>query len=256
MAGVSRLQYAANIELIRVMCSGRVDLEFIFRAFAKGIDGVFIGGCRLGECNYITHGNHHALNTVHLCKKIMAAVGLDPERLMIEFMSSGEGQTFAEVVNDFCKKITSLGSLGSSEGLDGEEVDARLEELRRLVPYLKITMRDRLSTLLAEDEYASLYPPAEVERLFNQVVSYSIDAGKCQGCMICARKCPVQAISGGKNQAHAIDQDKCIKCGTCLVACPSRFQAVQEMVGPSRMGLLPITPTGKLAQTAEVSNAG
>ena len=62
MAGVSRLQYSTEIRLIRVMCSGRVDLEFVLRAFSNGMDGVFVGGCRLNECNYITHGNYDALN--------------------------------------------------------------------------------------------------------------------------------------------------------------------------------------------------
>ena len=90
------------------MCSGRVDLEFIFRAFANGVDGVFIGGCRLGECNYGTHGNYHALNMVLLCKKIMQHIGLNPERLHIDFMSSGEGIVFTEVVNDFTGTVQEL----------------------------------------------------------------------------------------------------------------------------------------------------
>src|SRR5271157_4601970 len=99
MAGVSRLQYTTEIRLIRVMCSGRVDLSFVLRAFSNGMDGVFIGGCRLNECNYITHGNYHALNMVLLSKKLMEHLGLSPERLRIAFMSSGEGLLFAEVVN-------------------------------------------------------------------------------------------------------------------------------------------------------------
>ena len=69
MAGVSRLQYTTETRLIRVMCSGRVDLEFVLRAFSNGMDGVIIGGCRLNECNYITHGNYHALTMALLCKK-------------------------------------------------------------------------------------------------------------------------------------------------------------------------------------------
>src|SRR4030043_333323 len=105
MAGVSRLQYTTEMRLIRVMCSGRVDLEFVLRAFSNGMDGVFIGGCRLNECNYITHGNYDALNMVLLCRRIMEHIGLNPERLRIEFLSSGEGNLFAEVVNDIVKKV-------------------------------------------------------------------------------------------------------------------------------------------------------
>jgi len=63
------------------------------------------------------------------------------------------------------------------------------------------------------------------------VVSYHIDPQKCQACMICSKRCPVDAIDGAKNMVHVIDQDKCIKCGTCLDACPSRFGAVTKFSG-------------------------
>src|SRR5210317_2049096 len=118
MAGVSRLQYSTDIRLIRVMCSGRVDLEFVLRAFSNGTDGVFIGGCRLNECNYITHGNYDALSNVLLFKKIMKHIGLNPERLRIEFMSSGDGIILAEVINKFCREVKELGPLGRSEKID------------------------------------------------------------------------------------------------------------------------------------------
>ena len=69
------------------MCSGRVDLAHVFRAFSNGADGVFIGACHFNECNYITHGNYHALTMVSLAKKMLEHIGLNPERLRIEFMS-------------------------------------------------------------------------------------------------------------------------------------------------------------------------
>ena len=81
------------------MCSGRVDLEFVLRAFSNGTDGVLIGGCRLNECNYITHGNYHALTMVLLCRRIMEHIGLNPERLRIDFMSSAEGIHFADAMS-------------------------------------------------------------------------------------------------------------------------------------------------------------
>jgi F420-non-reducing hydrogenase iron-sulfur subunit len=214
------------------MCSGRVDLEFILRGFANGMDGVFIGGCRLNECNYITHGNYHALSMVLLCKKIMAHIGLNPERLSIEFMSSGEGILFAEIVDNFCRKVKALGPLGKSEGIDRDGLKAKLEEVRRLVPYIKIVKRKKLATRLEnKEEYDGFFTAEEIDRLFNEVISYYIDPEKCQACMICARRCPVEAISGGKNQIHIIDQDQCIKCGTCFEACPPRFGAVRKISG-------------------------
>jgi coenzyme F420-reducing hydrogenase delta subunit/Fe-S-cluster-containing hydrogenase component 2 len=231
MAGVSRLQYRTEVRLIRVMCSGRVDLEFVLRAFSKGMDGVFIGGCRLNECNYITHGNYHALNTVLLCRRILEYAGLNPDRLRVEFMSSGDGNLFAEVLNEFSGKVESLGPLGQGEGEPEEgEWRAKLEEARRLIPYIKMAEREKLDRHLErKEEYEGYFTAEEIDRLLEEVPSYWIDPEKCQACMICQRRCPVEAIDGGKNRIHVIDQGKCIKCGTCLEACPPRFGAVQKL---------------------------
>jgi coenzyme F420-reducing hydrogenase delta subunit/ferredoxin len=232
MAGVSRLQYSTDIRLIRVMCSGRVDLEFIFRAFSNGIDGVFIGGCRLNECNYITQGNYDALNIVLLSRKIMAHIGLNPERLSVQFMSSGDGILFTEVVDDFSKKVKALGPLGKGEEIDGDELKAKLAEVRKLIPYIKIAKRKKLASRLEnEEEYDGLFSGDEISTLFSEAVSYYIDPAKCQACMICHKRCPVEAIEGGKNKIHVIDQDTCIKCGTCFEVCPPRFAAVNQISG-------------------------
>jgi len=214
------------------MCSGRVDLEFILRAFSNGMDGVFIGGCRLNECNYITHGNYDALNMVLLCRKIMEHLGLNPERLSIEFMSSGEGILFSEVVDNFSKKVKELGPLGKGEAIDEDELKSKLTEARKLIPYIKIVKREKLESHLEHhEEYDGLFTTDEIDRLFSEVVSYYIEPDKCQACMICRKRCPVEAIAGAKNQIHVIDQDKCIKCGTCFEACPPRFGAVNKISG-------------------------
>ena len=214
------------------MCTGRVDLAFILRAFSNGSDGVFIGGCHLGECNYVTHGNYHALNMVLLCRKIMEHIGLNPERLRIEFMSSGEGILFTEVINDFGKKVKELGPLGKGEEIDEDELKSKLEAVTKLIPYIKLVKREKLEKRIDNvEEYNEFFTSDEIDRLFREVVSYYIDPDKCQACMICLRKCPVEAIAGGKNQIHVIDQEKCIKCGTCFEACPPRFGAVKEISG-------------------------
>ena len=214
------------------MCSGRVDLEFIFRAFANGMDGVFIGGCRLNECNYITQGNYDALNIVLLSRKIMERIGLNPERLDIQFMSSGDGIIFTEVVDDFSKKIRELGPLGKSEKIDEDQLESKLAEVRELIPYIKIEKRKKLASRLKDKkEYDGLFTADEIDQLFSEAASYYIDPAKCQACMICAKRCPVEAISGGKNLIHIIDQDACIKCGTCFEACPPRFGAVAKLSG-------------------------
>ena len=128
------------------MCSGRVDLDFILRAFLKGQDGVFIGGCHLNECNYTTEGNYDTLNMVLLCKRIMEHIGLNPERLRIEFMTSGDGIIFAEIMNEFGKKVHDLGPLGKGEGIDEDELRSRLAEITKLVPYIKMVKNEKPGT--------------------------------------------------------------------------------------------------------------
>jgi len=171
MAGVSRLQYSTDIRLIRVMCSGRVDLEFVLRAFSNGIDGVFIGGCRLNECNYITHGNYDALSNVLLCKKIMRHIGLNSERLSIEFMSSGDGIILADVINNFCKKVEGIGPLGNSEGIDEKGLKFRLEAANKIIPYVKLVERERLRVpLKSEEAYEKFFTSDEVNQLIDELI--------------------------------------------------------------------------------------
>ena len=214
------------------MCSGRVDLEFVLRAFSNGIDGVFIGGCRLNECNYITHGNYHALNMVLLFKRIMEHVGLNPERLRIEFMSSAEGIVFAEVMSDFGKKVRELGPIGNGEGINEYELKAKLAEVAKLIPYIKVMENAKLGKrLLNPAEYDKFFTKEEIDKLFSEVPSYYIDPEKCQACMICARRCPAEAIISAKGQIHIVKQEECIKCGTCFEVCPPKFGAVTKIVG-------------------------
>ncbi len=214
------------------MCSGRVDPKFVLQAFSRGMDGVFIGGCRLNECNYTTHGNYHALNMVLLLKRIMEHIGLNPERLKIAFMSSAEGNVFAETVNGFVQQVKELGPLGKAEGMDQVTLNSKLAHTTKLVPYIKRVNQDKLASRLKNpEEYDQFFTKDEIAKLFGEVVSYYIDPDKCQACMICARRCPEDAIIGAKNQVHVIDQDKCIKCETCFDVCPPRFGAVMRISG-------------------------
>jgi len=214
------------------MCSGRVDPVFVLKAFSNGVDGVFIGGCRLNECNYVTHGNYHTLNMVLLFRRVIEHIGLNPERLKIEFMSGAEANVFVEAVNGFVKKVKQLGPLGEGEGIDKAELKSRLAEITKLVPYIKVVNQEKLASRVENpDEYAGLFTKEEIEKLFSEVVSYYIDPTKCQACMTCARRYPAEAIIGAKNQIHVVDQDKCIKCGTCFEACPTKFGAISKISG-------------------------
>ena len=153
------------------MCSGRVDLAFILRAFLNGADGVFIGGCRLNECNYITHGNYDALSNVLIFRKIMEHIGLNPDRLRIEFMSSGDGIILADVINVFCKQVEEIGPLGKSEGLDQKILKFKLEALSKLMPYVKLVEREKLRVpFKSEEAYHNFFASDKVNRIFRELI--------------------------------------------------------------------------------------
>ena len=108
LAGISRIQYPPNVRILRVPCSGRVDVLHVLRAFQNGADGVIITGCLIGDCHYID-GNVKAKSRVEVMKKSLPALGINPERLEIDYASSSEGQKFATMMTNFVKKIRKLG---------------------------------------------------------------------------------------------------------------------------------------------------
>jgi len=114
LAGVSRMQYPPSIRIVRVMCSGRVDIQFILEALKKGVDGVFIGGCHPGDCHY-EKGNYKALRRVLLLKRLLPQLGISPDRVRLEWVSAAEGNKFQEVVTDFTNQIRAL---GPNKGVD------------------------------------------------------------------------------------------------------------------------------------------
>ncbi len=153
------------------MCTGRIDPAFVIKGFSMGIDGVFIAGCWPGECHYPTAGNFHALGMVLLTQKILKQIGINPERLRLEWVSSAEGIRFAEVVNDFVKKVKELGPIGKGEGVDGNGLKFKLEALRNLVPYIKLVERERLRVPgNTEKAYREFFESDEVNQLFQELI--------------------------------------------------------------------------------------
>ena len=110
LAGVSRMKYAPNIRVVRVMCSGRLDPQFVMDAFAKGADGVLIGGCHPGDCHYI-EGNYKALRRITLLKRLLKDMGMEEDRFRLEWISASEGDKVRNVVNDMVSKLKGLGPL-------------------------------------------------------------------------------------------------------------------------------------------------
>ncbi|HRY32008.1 MAG TPA: hydrogenase iron-sulfur subunit [Bacteroidales bacterium] len=108
LAGTSRIKYAPNIRVIRVMCSGRVDPTFVLKSFTEGADGVLICGCHPGDCHY-HEGNYKCLRRYHLLVKYIEQMGIRPERLRLEWVSASEGKIFAEIVNEMVQTVKALG---------------------------------------------------------------------------------------------------------------------------------------------------
>jgi len=108
LAGVSRFQYPPNIRIIRVMCSGRVEPEFVVKALSSGADGVLVLGCHIGDCHYM-YGNHRTKKRMAILERILGYLGIDPRRMRLEWVSAAEGARFAEVVTEFTEQIKSLG---------------------------------------------------------------------------------------------------------------------------------------------------
>jgi F420-non-reducing hydrogenase iron-sulfur subunit len=110
LAGTARLVYPANARVVRVMCSGRLDPQFILAAFREGADGVLIGGCHPGDCHY-QEGNYKALRRITLLKIMLTQFGIEPERLRLEWISASEGDKVQRIMKEMRAGIQSLGPL-------------------------------------------------------------------------------------------------------------------------------------------------
>ncbi len=110
LAGISRIQWDPSVNIVRVMCSGRMDPTFVAKAFSMGADGVIISGCHPGDCHY-QEGNYKTLRRVHLLKRLIEGFGIAPERLRLVWVSASEGDQWAAIANEMAAQIRSLGPL-------------------------------------------------------------------------------------------------------------------------------------------------
>ena len=110
-AGRARRLYPAGLKAIRVMCSGRIDPQFILEAFKSGADGVMVLGCPLGNCHY-KNGNIEALKRLELVSRVLPYFGIDRRRLVLDWVAAGEGEKFVAVVETLSATLRQLGPLG------------------------------------------------------------------------------------------------------------------------------------------------
>jgi len=112
-AGTARMQYPPNIRILRVMCSGRINPSMVLKAFKEGADGVFVGGCHMGDCHYDA-GNYKWNRRAHLIKDLLPEFGIDPDRFRFEWISASEGEKFQKTMEEFTATIKSAGPLKRS----------------------------------------------------------------------------------------------------------------------------------------------
>ena len=110
LAGTSRMKYAPNLRIVRVMCSGRIDPSFVLQAFREGADGVLVAGCHPGDCHYI-NGNLKTMRRFPTLRRLLAQFGIESERIRLDWISASEGDRFAALANEMTESIRLLGPL-------------------------------------------------------------------------------------------------------------------------------------------------
>ncbi|MCK4527294.1 hydrogenase iron-sulfur subunit [candidate division WOR-3 bacterium] len=113
LAGTSRIKHKPDTTNIRLMCSSRLNMEQILESFREGADGVFVGGCHPGDCHYI-NGNYKTRKRIMILQRLLADLGIEPERLRLEWISASEGKRYAVIVDEFIEEIRALGPLNFS----------------------------------------------------------------------------------------------------------------------------------------------
>jgi F420-non-reducing hydrogenase iron-sulfur subunit len=152
------------------MCSGRVDPVMIVEAFISGSDGVFVGACKKGECHY-TSGNLHAERKIDLTRRLLAAAGIRPERVVMRMMSSAEGNKFAEYASAFQAEMGDLGPLGQAEGIEEGDLAVRLRACLKAVGGRKLRWVAGKIVEFTEkgNLYGECFTEHEIGRLLDEV---------------------------------------------------------------------------------------
>jgi len=129
LAGTSRLQMAANVRVVRLPCTGRIDPLFVTKAFERGADGVIVSGCHPADCHY-TAGNYHARRRFAIFREVLGFMGVDTKRVTFSWVSASEGGKWRDIVNDTTARVKELGPFVEYQGLNAEEKPKAQAEAR------------------------------------------------------------------------------------------------------------------------------
>jgi len=127
LAGVMRLKYSPSVKIIRLPCTGKLDHIYVLRAFEKGVDGVFVAGCLVGQCHFL-EGNIAAAKRVAHIRKLLESVGIDPARHEMFNLSAAQGPRWAEICMEFTERIRKLGPSPAHIAIDKKGGNKRSEQ--------------------------------------------------------------------------------------------------------------------------------
>ena len=180
LAGTSRMQYPPNVRIIRVPCSGKVDITYLFRAFEVGADGVIVAGCLEGGCHFI-EGNIHAKKRVTFAKEILEAIGIGAERLEVFNLSASMAPRIIEIVTEMTDRISKLGPFPKKVSLTEKPAEISKREFLYLI-----------TKNLALKKPEKPIPVPEGLEEFGRV---ECNLAKCIGCKKCEEICPEKAVT-------------------------------------------------------------
>ncbi len=211
-AGMNKMQYPANIKLVRVTCLGRVDTTLVLEAFKKGFDGIMLIGCHIGDCHYVS-GNKNAVLVVDRLKNILHYLGIEPERLRIEEVSSGEGPLFVKLVKEFVEEIKELGPSALTSG------------------GISVSQNGKTESNAANQRVFATANPGTSEL-------------ECIQCSKCQLTCPLNRVDptysprgytlqllldGDKKFTEDKDLYRCLTCFQCKEVCPSSIKFIEAV---------------------------
>ncbi len=200
LAGVSRIQYPPNIKIIRVMCSGRVDPVFVIDALERGIDGVIITGCHIGDCHYQT-GNHQTERRFKALTEALGYTSMEPGRIRLEWVSASEGVRFGEVVKEFTEQITKLGP----NKIKGNK-ENKTELLTELHAVKNLFDTHSSRTLIGKEgelvEKGNVYDEKIDSERYNEIISKNVQMGYIRNYILAATKSTPKSVHELSSQLH------------------------------------------------------
>lgn len=190
LAGVSRLQYPPSAKILRIMCTGRLSEALLLHPFTKGVNGVLVCGCHIGNCHYVG-GNKRAMEVVEKTKRILSILGIEEERLQFHEISASEGALFAKTISSFTERMKEIGPIPFLEDEEGHPSFTLEEVVRRSKAYLCYNCGGCTASCPLAGERKEFNLRKRVRRLlYEREDAGDFEIHTCLLCALCQSRCP------------------------------------------------------------------